>query len=245
MELIYRREFPVSQEYLDPSGAITPAAILYLSQEAAGGHCKTLGTDWDTLQKKGLFWALIRTQVQIHADLQGLESVTVETWPMPTTRVAYPRCTVGYDPEGKPLFTSISLWVLMDTRTRAMVLPDKSGIRVDGIIRGTEPELPKTFPKLQPECLVFRTVGLSELDQNGHMNNTKYMVWVMDLLSEAFRENHPVKSFGLCYMAEVLKDQQIRLGYTLTDGLLTVDAHREKTDDPGKTDRVFCAKVEF
>lgn len=51
------------------------------------------------------------------------ETIRVETWAMPTTRVAYPRSVVAYDEKGQELFRSITLWVLMNMDTRAMIQP--------------------------------------------------------------------------------------------------------------------------
>mgnify|MGYP002517044180 CR=1 FL=1 len=36
----------------------------------------------------------------LHDCVEDNEDITVETWPMPTTRTAYPRATVGYDAQG-------------------------------------------------------------------------------------------------------------------------------------------------
>lgn len=246
MELIYTQIQQISTIHLDCNGRLRPSVVLYFAQEAATGHCRLLGTDWETLQKKGLFWALIRTSVEIHKQVEKGETITVETWPMPTSRTAYPRCTVAYDSQGQKVFTSISLWVLMDIHTRAMVLPGKSGVTVDGVLRGIEPELPRSYSEAGCSRFMERTVRHSQLDQNGHMNNTKYMDWVDDVLPAQFHREHPVQSFSLCYMAEVLEGQQITLGYTLENGgLLAVDAHRAKTEDGTKKERVFCARVQF
>ena len=138
MEPIYKHEFTLSAIHADRFGRARPAVLLYLVQEAAGHHCSVLGVDYDTLAKQGLFWAVTRNRVQITRLPRLGEKVFIETWPMPTTRVAYPRAVVAYDADGQELFRSISMWVLMDTQTRAMILPGKSGVTVQGLLTGTE-----------------------------------------------------------------------------------------------------------
>ena len=123
MELIYRQTFTVSDLEVDCFGKLTLSSLLFYAQEVAGQHCQLLGTDYDSLAKLRMFWAVTRHRVQItRLPLRG-EAITVETWPMPTTRVAFPRSTVAYDAQGKELFRSVSLWVLMDLNSRALVLP--------------------------------------------------------------------------------------------------------------------------
>lgn len=158
---------------------------------------------------------------------------------MPTTRVAYPRSVVAFDQTGNELFRSISLWVLMDSRTRAMVLPGKSGVLVEGTLTGTEISVPHAIATCPMEGFVNYTVGYSLLDQNGHMNNTRYLDWVTDLLPSDFHEAHTIREFTLCYMNEAREGEEISVGYTLSDGpTLTVDAQRQG-------ERIFSAQVLF
>jgi len=246
MEPIFRQTRTVDDVYVDCFGRLKPSAILYFAQEAAGGHCQLLKLDWETLHQKDLFWAVIRQRVQITRLPDRGETITVETWPMPTTRSAFPRATVAYDSEGKELFRIIGLWVLMNTRTRAMVLPGKSGIELNGTLRGTELSAPGSILP-QPLCnKVSRQVGFTELDRNGHMNNTYYMNWLCDLLPGDFHREHPIREFTVCYHSEARESQSIDLHWQLLDGpILQVDAHREKTDVPGQQERVFSAQIAF
>ena len=246
MEPIYRQKFEISDLHVDCFGRARPSILLYFAQEVAGQHCRLLALDWQTLADRHLFWAVTRHRVQITRLPQRGETITVETWPMPTTRVAYPRSVVAYDASGCEVFRAISLWVLMDTESRAMVLPGKSGVLVEGTLRGTELATPRTIHPTILEHTASRTVHFSQLDRNGHMNNTFYLNWIDDLLPSAFHMAHPVREFTICYLAEAREGQKIDLSWKLTEGpVLHVDAHRAKTDVPGMQERVFSARVEF
>lgn len=246
MEPIYRQSFTVNDLTVDCCGRLKLSALLYYAQEIAGQHSDLLGTDYDTLSRQRLFWAVTRHRVQItRLPLRG-ETITVETWPMPTTRVAYPRSVVAFDSQGNELFRSISLWVLMDLDNRTMVLPGKSGVTVEGTLTGSELSAPHALipkPFLNRTC---RTVTYSCLDRNNHMNNTRYLDWVDDLLMSDFHKVHTAREFVVCYLSEALEGQDITLDWELSqDGCLQVDAHRERTDVPTKKDRVFSAQVLF
>lgn len=246
MEPIFKHTFPISDIYLDSFGSLKMSSILYFVQEAAGQHCNLLKVDWDTLAQQNLFWAVTRHRVQISRLPTRGETITVETWPMPTTKVAFPRSVVAYDENGKEVFRAISIWVLMDTKTRAMILPGKSGVLVDGTLRGNELASPRAILPAVLQKTDSRTVRYTQLDRNGHMNNTRYMDWVDDLLPSAFHQVHPVREFSVSYHAEAREGQKIDLSWDLSDGpVLQVDAHRERTDVPGEKDRVFSARIEF
>ena len=109
MELIFKQQFQVSSAAVDCFGRLKPSMLLYYCQEVAGNHCIELGTDYDSMAAKDMFWAIIRQKVQVNRLPMVGETITVETWPMPTTRTNYPRATVGYDAEGNELSVPGSL----------------------------------------------------------------------------------------------------------------------------------------
>ena len=244
MEPIYRKKFQIEAVHTDRYLRAKPSTILYFAQESAGAHCMELDADWDTLDQKHLFWAVLRHRVQVTRLPMLGETITVETWPMPTTKAAYPRATAAYDQNGNELFRCISLWVLMDNRTRAMILPGKSGVVVNGTLRGTELAVPRSLVPRSLQNRQERYVNYSLLDRNGHMNNTRYLDWVDDLLPSAFHGSHPAREFTVCYLAEAREGQAVCMDWELSEtGVLTVDAHRLRTDVPGEKERVFSVQV--
>jgi len=242
----YETHYEITPELADEKGNARLSALLYFAQEAAGEHCELLGLDWDTMAAKELFWAVIRAKVRIHTLPRLGQQVTVKTWPMPTTRVAYPRSTAAYDSRGNELFRAVSLWVLMNTETRALMLPGKSGVEVPGILRGSELSIPGSLAPKGLEREAVCTVGFNLLDRNGHMNNTRYLDWVTDLLPAAFHREHPLREFTVCYLSEALEQQQIDIHWDIDEaGLLQVDAHRRQTAVDAAQPRVFTAQLQF
>ena len=245
MEPIYERKFEITSADTDRYGRLKSSHILTFLQEVAGDHSAILGTDRDSLMQKNLFWAVIRHRVQITRLPGSGEKVTVQTWPMPTTRTAYPRSTVAYDEAGNECFRGISLWVLMDAESRAMVLPGKSGVTVSGMLTGSELAAPGSMALQTAGQTMRRTVRYTDLDVNGHMNNCRYLDWVEDTLPGSFHKSHSVSEFTVNYMTEALEAELLSLRFQLTDGpCLGVDALREEALSPGHS-RVFSARVLF
>ena len=236
------KEYDIYGTMTDCFGNLKLAALLYMAQDTAGEHCKELSLDWDTMASRQMFWAVIRHRVQITRLPREGEKIRVQTWPMPTTRVAFPRSTVAYDEKGRELFRSISLWVIMDRNTRGMILPAKSGIMVPGVEFGNELPAPRALAPQGLSSRLVRQVRYLDLDKNGHMNNTRYLDWVADLLPSAFYGAHQPKEVVICYNAEALEGQEISLQWGLSaDGELTVDGH--KNQEGGE--RIFSAQVTF
>ncbi len=244
MEKIHICEFTVMPENVSDRGELTLQGVLSCVQEASGQHSTALGYSWESLWEKGLFWAVLRHRVKIDRLPRLGEAFQVKTWPMPT-RSGYPRAVEACDKAGQKLFSAVSLWVLMDKNTRAMVLPGKSGVEVAGHLTGTELAMPKSIPALPAGEERVCTVEAGLTDKNGHMNNIRYLDWVLDALPPALREM-PVREFTLCYQAECRLGQQvICTGEVTPEGKFRVGGRREGTDVSGSHHRIFAAEVEF
>lgn len=240
MEPIYEQSFFVDDSRVDCRGYLKPSQLLFFIQQTSGEHSTALSVGYEELAKRRLFWAVTRHRVQITRWPQSGETIRVETWPMPATRVAYPRSTVAYDEKGRECFRSMSLWVLMDLDTRNMILPGKSEILVPGTVRGGELSVPGA---LVPKVLAgeeHRRVCYTDLDRNGHMNNTRYMDWVADLLPSSFHRAGTLREFIICYHAEAREGQTLQLRYdTVSQGTVQVEGFRQEE----QSHRIFSARL--
>lgn len=245
MEPIYQHDYLVNDAAVDCFGRLKPSMLLFYCQDVAGHHCTHLGTDYDALIQKNLFWAIVRQKVQVTRLPHSGETIHVETWPMPTTRTCYPRSTVAYDREGNELFRAIGLWVLMDVQTRAMILPGKSGVTVNGLLTGAELAVPGSLSLKGLPSAASRRVLFSDLDRNGHMNNTRYLEWMNDLLPGSFHREHTPREFTICYHSEAREGDDLKLGWQIAeDSTLLVDSWRE-TPGTGSFHRIFTAQVQY
>lgn len=243
MEPIYVQNFTVDDVSVDRYGRMKPSYILYLAQEMSGRHSALMKLDYETLASRNLFWAVTRHRVQVSRMPMRGETLRLETWPLPTTRAAFPRSVVAYDAQGNEVFRCITLWVLMDLNTRKMIVPGKSGIMVVGTIRGNELPAPGGLVPKPLGTQISRTVAFTDLDRNGHMNNTRCMDWIADLLPSAFHQSHSITEFTVCYLAEAREQQELRMNWDLSDGCtLQVDA---TTGTGEESHRVFSARLFF
>ena len=243
MESIYTQNFNIADIHVDRYGKLKLSTLLYFAQEVAGRHFDGLAMTYEQLAEKGMFWAIIRQRVRITRLPQSGETIRLETWPMPNTRVAFPRSVVAWDEDGRELFRVISLWVLMDVNTRAMILPGKSGIALPGTLRGDELPAPGSLPAKQLLNHRNRTVCFTDLDRNGHMNNTKYLDWIADLLPSEFHRSHSPVEFTVCYLSEAREGQELLLNWEFTEeGTMNLDAHRENGE---KQERIFSARLQY
>lgn len=239
MEDFFRRSYPIRATEVDCFDRLKLSRILDLLQDVAGGHCTLLGTDRERLARQGLFWAVIRHRVQIIRLPQAYETLHLETWPMPTTRTAFPRATCVYDGEGREALRCVSLWVLMDMERRSLVLPGESGVAVSGTLRGGELRVPGSIALKNLSCHTQRSVRFSDLDWNGHMNNCRYMDWVQDVLPASYHRSHRPLEFAVNYAQEATEGTEISLNWGMDPaGCLVLEGRSGDS-------RIFSAKVQY
>ena len=246
MEPLFTKTYEVTATAVDRFGRLKASRLLECLQEVSGAHSELLHVGHMELTQKDLFWAVIRHRVQITRLPGKGEKLRIETWPMPTTRTAYPRSAVAYDENGEECFRSISLWVLMDRRSRAMVLPGKSGVEVSGYLRGCELTAPGGIMPRQMVRQDIRPVRYTDLDMNGHMNNCRYLDWIGDLLPSSFHKDHQLREFTLCYLSEIRENEELALHWELSDQqILAVEAIRNDALSADGHQRVFSAQLQW
>lgn len=240
MSEIFRKTYTVTDNATDRYDRLRPSMLLFFAQDAATSHCAEIGMDWNSMASRGMFWAVTRTKVEILRLPRHGETITVETWPMSNTRVAYPRATQMYDEQGELLVRMVSIWVLMDLEKRSMILPGKSGLDFCGADRGGELKPPAGLPVFQAPESADRTVRYSDLDINGHLNNARYLDWVSDLTDSEFHRTHSLREMVICYISEAREGQNItqEWAWNAAENTLLVQLRRDQ-------DRVFSAKLTY
>ena len=197
----------------DVNGQWRPSAVLTAMQELSGTHCALLGCGRDDLLKRGVVWVLARSEVQMTRYPNIGETITMQTFHKPVRLRFFPRYYIFKDSAGDVIGKAGTLWLLMDLATRqtipagdiAALLPDNSEL-------AAPMALPATVGQLQgDETIILRDPQYTDLDVNGHVNNTKYADWLCDALGiDTLRACAP-ESLILNYNAEVRPGQHVRL----------------------------------
>lgn len=212
MQKTYTITTRVSSYQTDMNGRMMPSAILEVMQEMAGAHAELLGIGRSTLLDMNLVWVLTRVEVQMARYPLFGETISVETFPMPNRRWFFPRYFIFRDEDGKQIGCAGSLWVLLDVRERRMsrpdpvlaMLPDNSDLTAPLGLPATVAEIAGAF-----ETQTFRPV-YTDLDMNGHVNNTRYLDWCCNALGIDTLRQVELASFALNYNQEIRPGQEIR-----------------------------------
>lgn len=211
MEKSYTETFALRTGQCDMQGQWKPGAILDAMQETATVHCNRLGLSRAATDAMGIVWVLSRSSVSLERAPRLGETVSVETWPLPPRHLFFPRANAFRDAAGEVIGGAMSLWVLMDVRTRAIVGSDAVLARLP-----KNDDMPAGIPLGAVRPLAGEAVEetlcppYSDFDLNGHVNNTRYLDWTCSALGHAAMAERRVRRFSICYEREVRPDETIR-----------------------------------
>jgi acyl-ACP thioesterase len=212
MELIWRESWTVGGFDTGPGATVTPAGLCRILQEAAGHHAEHLGCGVESLLAEGRAWALGKFAVKIES-LPKLGHV-VETTTWPCRRTAGIRAWRDFemrDEAGRLVACATSMWFILDLEARRPVrLPA-------GLLAM---ELPEHLADVEPAASVtpageashewLTQVVWSDLDENRHANNVRYLEWSLDTLPAEIHERRALREIHIEFAAEALLGDAIR-----------------------------------
>jgi medium-chain acyl-[acyl-carrier-protein] hydrolase len=193
-------------------GRIKIFSLMQYLQEIAALHAEQLGLGFDKLSEMGGYWVLSNIRIEINR-LPGREDqLTLKTWPSRYSRTIATREFVGTDKNGAKLFRAGSEWMVLNKETNRL----KNLFKLDLNLPKTGTKaLSYELKRLEPngdyrEVDVVR-VPRSAIDLNGHVNNTEYVRWGMDVLSRTFKIEKNIRSVQATYLSEVFEGDELDL----------------------------------
>lgn len=212
MKLSYKTELNAAQ--FDDRGNLHLSAVLSLFQDAASRHGEEMGVGFEALLKRHLLWVVTQIRYEVVRAPKPGQTVRVETWPLPATRIGFERNYLLCDEQGEILIKGASLWAVIDTESRRMATGAELYPEGEYCLEKTFPERARRLKDFEAEPACSITPGEEYIDRNGHVNNTYYAAFAETALGGLQGD---VKAFQIDYLHEVLSGQPLAL-FTLTEG---------------------------
>lgn len=205
----------------DVNGYIKIPQLILLSLQVSGMQSIELGmSDMYILENYNLVWIITDYNMKIERLPVFDEKITIETYAKSHNRLFCYRAFNIKDEAGNTIIEMVATFVLMDRDTRK-VHPVMSEITdaFDSEFSKTMIRGPR-FKELEGGVEQEYRVRFYDLDMNGHVNNSKYLDWVFEVMGADFLTNHVPKKVHLKYVKEVLAGGLITSQYE-QEGLKT------------------------
>lgn len=238
MEAIYKKQFTIQGIDVDFRQQLKLSSFFTYLQDMATEHVAKLGAGRNVIQSVyGVVWVLIRARADVLRYPKIGENITLETWPNNPGKLEFERNFLMYDSKNNIIARAFTSWVLIDFNTRR--LKRSSLIKPDFPESGRENAIDCQLGKLESKgdlsIQYKKTVGYSDIDVNEHLNNAKYVDYIMDCFSLEQHKKYIVNSIEIDYVHEAMPGETIVLKSDLTNveqNVIYIEGINEET---GKT----------
>lgn len=210
----YQETFLLRTTHCDFTGHWRLSDILAVMQEMAGTHAHLLGCGREETLKENIVWVLSRTELVMDRYPVIGETLRVETFPAANKRWFFPRYFVFYDEKDRVIGKAGTLWLLMDFVQRKMAISQQVlGCMPDNSDLVPLLGMPGNIPPVAGEALLSRHMPVyTDLDVNGHVNNTRYGDWLCNALGIQAMEESEIAHLLIHYSREILPGSEMTLG---------------------------------
>ena len=191
---------------VDFNGIAKTSSILRYLQSAAQSQLTENGMSYEKLKENGHAFILSKLRLEITRPIYAYTPITSISYPCDSRGFSFLRC-YSLESDGEIIARAISAWALIDVNNRSLV-------RVNDFNLGL-PTLPQnglilTHTKMPSELIDIGGYGVhyGDVDQNMHMNNTKYP----DMYSNFLPLNgRMIKSICINYSNEAVMGEKLRV----------------------------------
>ncbi|KAK1437652.1 hypothetical protein QVD17_03447 [Tagetes erecta] len=212
----YQQTVVVRSYEVGPDKTVTPQSILNLLQETALNHVWMSGLLGDGfgathgMMKNNLIWVVTRMQVQVDQYPIWGEILEIDTWVGASGKNGMRRdWEIRSHTTGIVFARATSTWVMMNQTTRRLSkMPDEVRAEIEPWFihkQAITEESPEKIDKLDDNAKYINS-GLqakrSDLDMNHHVNNVKYVGWMLEAIPDECLENYQLSNIILEYRRE-------------------------------------------
>ena len=210
--ITFHSEHKVQFSQSDSNKNLSLYEILKVTSDMAVEDYAQRGMDRDTLTDNGYAILVSRTAFRFHRLPRENEEYVFTTYEEKAEPLQLVRAYEFTTPDGTPLITGLSSWILVDPEAHRIIPTKKFDMRKP--VETSKVHDCKKYGKIQiPEDLEKwdeRIIKYSEIDGNNHVNNARYGAFVTDAIPEKFRKT-PFTDFRLNYAKEAKLGQKLEI----------------------------------
>ena len=206
---MYQEKVFINSNEVDSHFDLKISSIFKYLQQVSTNHAEILGVGKKDTWDKGIYWVITRMKVVIHKMPKMLETLTVTTHPGETMLFMFPRFYEIYNEKGELVISASSSWALLDRKEHKIVT--KHGFNIPKEKDDNDLPLPEKITAKDISLVEKRKVRYSDIDLNGHLNNTKYIDYILDTHDLSFYDKKQVSEIVINYEKEVKDGDEVSL----------------------------------
>lgn len=204
------KELNISTYSVDADGNIRVPMLCYYMQDIASEHADELEIGFHHLMQHNWIWVLTALRLKVIQYPQWNTRLNLSTWPTHKERFYYYRDFQFTNHEGENLAIGSTQWIVIDLNTRR---PIRSELPFEHAFDYGEPVFEDKFKKIKlPDIEADNQsyqVHYLDLDINKHVNNVRYVEWIIQSLSSEYLERNQLNELQIYFLNEAQMNQHI------------------------------------
>ena len=202
MGAVYEKEYDVNYYNVDARGDAKLTSIADFFCDIGFHQSEALGLGLNKLISDNMAWIFYKYDIEVLRYPKLGEKLTVCTDALGMRKFYAYRNYLIKDAEGNIIVKGRGLFLLLDLKKRrAMRVPEtmktiykceEDSFELDNLDKKFESEMSKQF-----------AVRYSDIDTNGHVNNTKYMEWALEIVPRDIILNYKMSRIKVNFIKEV------------------------------------------
>lgn len=215
--LVFRQNFAIRSYEIGADKTASIETLMNHLQETALNHVWLSGLAGDgfgatlEMSRRNLLWVVARMQIQVERYPSWGDIVEIDTWVGASGKNGMRRDWLVRDSKTNAILTrATSTWVMMNRKTRKLSkIPDAVKEEIQPYFTARNvfvAEDTRKLPKLEDDTAQYICSDLaprwSDLDVNQHVNNVKYIGWILESLPISVLEGNELANITLEYRRE-------------------------------------------
>lgn len=221
---------------VDKDNRLTLERLVNFAQDIAMAQGEDLGVGQRHLQEHNLAWVIVKFDIHLDRYPVYNEEIHISTQPVGFHKLTADRKFWFSDKDENCIGTIASQWVMLDLNKGRMkpipaFYPEKYGFDFsqNEKIEYEKIQLPESWDAESEEVVKY-----SDLDFNNHVNNGRYLRWMMDAVPAGHMEGYGIRRLQVSYKKEARLGERVAIRTTLPDSALD-PSYFEMVSSGGKT----------
>lgn len=215
----YSQDFTISTNDVDATQKASFQSICRYLQEMAAVHAAKLNLGFHDMMDQHRTWVLAQMLIRMEELPRFQDNIRIKTWSNgPDGRFALRDFEVS-DAGGKIIGRASSAWLVIDIREKTICRLDEyfRDYRYNEVEYVLERRPGRIKPLAAEREAGSLEVRFSDLDINGHVNNVRYIDFILDAFPHDFRMTHRMCEIEMNFLKESKAGQEIVVMQEETD----------------------------
>ncbi|GHT14927.1 acyl-ACP thioesterase [Bacteroidia bacterium] len=201
---LFSETHTIATYQVDSNCRLTIPNVLMLLQEIAWKHVNIHQLGYQDLHRQGLFWVLAKMKLVMHRYPKWTDTLQLNTWSKQPELLTAFRDFEGRDEQGNLYFSATSSWHILSLasgRPQAMTDFAKAFPHLAGEHAIAAPPAKLPAPA-NPQQTSNGVVHPSDIDMHLHVNNTRYVQWVVDSFGFEFLQHNAIQEMEVNFLSQ-------------------------------------------